>query len=144
LALVSILILCAAPARAGTTRETVVALVTCGSFEGGSFAMHDGMTFIRDAPITCQLTSRDPRGNGTTHSMFNANLDATMSGPVWGFDRYVSDQGGVFWWHFQGQMVNGIMTAHAEAHGEGLYEGLRVKISTSNGTSVWEIFNPGG
>jgi hypothetical protein len=143
LALISLLLVCAAPTQAENVRETVTSVSVCGPFEGGRFETHGGMTFIRDAPSTCRHTSTDPRANGTTHSIFNANLDASGNGPVWGFDNYVSDEGGIFWCHFNGQISNGIMAGHAEIRGEGLYKGLLGKVTFENGVFTWEITDPG-
>jgi hypothetical protein len=143
LALVGIFILCVAPTQAEKPRDTVTSVSVCGPFEGGRFETHNGITFIRDAPITCRHTSSDPRGNGTTHAIWNGNLDASSSGPFWGFDRFVSDEGGVWLCHFKGQLVNGIQVGHAGIKGEGLYEGLFGKVTIEGSVFTWEIVDPG-
>jgi hypothetical protein len=147
--LIAVLVLCAVPVQAKGTRITFSGLENCISLEGGTVAIHAGNTFIRDATMTCIDTADNPMGTGTNIAGFNFNGYANGDNHGWGKNRIETVEGGVWQCNWNGHGTATTFMLHAECRGEGLYEGLLMKLALDNqyapeGAAMsFEVFHAG-
>ena len=81
---------------------------------------------VKDATTPPQ-TPNEPRRTGYHVETFNANFDATMSGPVWGsWNFYSFGDELMFTGTFTGSFDKGKPTIHAVGIGQGTYKGQHV------------------
>jgi hypothetical protein len=149
-ALIATLVICVGPVQAKPTRITFSAHEELVDGADGTTTSHGGMTFIRNATLTYRDTAANPMDIGTNYTTFNANWDANGNGPIWGKNRLVTDEGGVWEgsWNGTASAFGADFHGHAEDRGEGMYKGLVAKItlhSDPTGIAVgWEILKRGG
>ena len=132
-------------AAAGATRSTATGTEACSPPSGGTTTvLPSGRVDIRDASAVCQETSDDPRVRGTNTVTFNANLDASGSGQVWGTYSLATAEGGrwVGTWH--GTLDPAGTTFRGRARGEGAYAGLLSFVEGNHGAWTVTILDPGG
>jgi hypothetical protein len=106
---------------------------------GTSMALGGGRTLIRDAVIVdisyawhsladiSGSLPNEPRRTGYNVESFNANLDATLSGPVWGSWKFYSFESELmFTGHVSGRLDQGQFTVRGTGSGVGAFEGQQV------------------
>jgi hypothetical protein len=80
-----------------------------------SYAWHSLADIANDP-----LAPNEPRRTGYTLEYFNANLDASLSGPVWGSWKFYSFGGELmFTGHFSGRLDEGKFTTRGNGIGVG-------------------------
>jgi hypothetical protein len=109
-------------------------LPTCVLEPGTTTSLGGGRTLIRNELVmdisyawhsladiaSYPLAPNEPRRTGYTLEYFNANLDASLSGPVWGSWEFYSFDGKLmFTGHFSGRLDEGQFTTRGNGIGVG-------------------------
>jgi hypothetical protein len=115
-------------------------LPTCIMDPGTTTSLGGGRTLIRNervmdisyawhslADIGNGLLPNEPRRTGYNLEYFNANLDASLSGPVWGsWEFYAFDGTLMFTGHFSGRLDRGQFTSQGNGIGVDEFMGQHV------------------
>lgn len=94
----------------------------------GTVTYPGGNTHIRDFVVRYNRTSSEPRVNGPVRFVMNFNLDANLSGRIWGTAR-LEVGGGAWEGTFQGttNRLTGIAHYKSVWHGSGDLSGMQIK-----------------
>jgi hypothetical protein len=116
---------------------------------GTTIVLRDGRALIRDEVVVdMALAAREqddllaanynePRRTGYNVETFNANFDATLSGPAWGsWEFYNFDNELMFRGTFTGSFANGAPTMRTNGVGVGAYAGQHVWLDVLPGEYV--------
>ena len=77
--------------------------------------------------VNYPLTPNEPRRTGYVHEYINANLDASLSGPVWGSWEFYSFDGKLmFTGHFSGRLDKGQFTTRGNGIGVDAFKNQHV------------------
>jgi hypothetical protein len=125
-ALTAGLLLMAGTAEARATRIPFTESESCMVTSPGEWTYPDGNHHSGGLTEVCDHSASIPQLVGTDYIVFNANLDATGSGPVWLTWRLETEGGG--WEGVAVGKVTGLLTSpsgsvRAVGHGTGAYEG---------------------
>jgi hypothetical protein len=133
-ALTASVLLQAGTAEARATRIPFTSTEYCAITSFGTWTSPDGNLHIRGLTLECTGSTTMPQLDGTNHYVWNANLDATGSGPAWGTWRLETEDGG--WEGAYHTTVTGFLSAEPHdtgrgvGHGTGIYEGQQLFADT--------------
>ena len=133
--------LAAVPCQAGEKKAYNAVATFIGQLDPGTTTYTGNMVHIRDARNFFGMDASDDRLDGTLTTVFNANLDATGSGQIWGTALLTNGEGE---WEgkWQGQMHNyndGKLNwiVKVVSRGTGEYEGLRIEATEAFDANVF-------